>query len=125
MAPWCDGDSLFVVSTDFTHYGRDYGYEPFTDRVPERLAELDGGAFELLLARDAEGLLAYRSRTGITMCGLDAAALVLDLPLPPGGGELIAYARSADRDGDFSFSVSYAALVLARAPGSDAEVGHD
>ena len=115
LAPWCDGRSLLLVSTDLTHYGADYGFIPFTDRVPERLEQLDRGALDLVLARDPEGLAAYGARTGITMCGLEAAALALSAPLPPGGGEVIAYARSADRDGDFRRSVSYAGLVLTMA----------
>lgn len=115
LAPFADGRSLFLVSSDFTHYGAAYGYVPFRDRVPERLAELDGGAIARILARDPAGLLAYEQRTGITMCGIDAAALALSVPLPAGGGELLAYARSGDRDGDYSLSVSYAGLVLAPA----------
>ncbi len=118
LAPWCDGRSLLLVSTDLTHYGADYGFVPFTDRVPERLEQLDRGALDLVLARDPEGLAAYGARTGITMCGLEAAALALRAPLPPGGGEVIAYARSADRDGDFRRSVSYAGLLLTLPPDS-------
>lgn len=112
LAPWCGPDSLFVVSTDFTHYGAAYGYVPFAEDVPGRLQELDGGAIERLRARDPEGLLAYGERTGITMCGLHAAALALSAPLPAGEPPvLVDYARSGDREGDYSLSVSYAALL--------------
>ncbi len=113
LGRWCDGRSLFLVSSDFTHYGSAYGYVPFRDKVADRLRELDHGAIERILARDAAGLLDYERRTGITMCGIEAAALALSAPLPAaGGGELIAYARSGDRDGDYSVSVSYAGLLL-------------
>jgi len=113
LAPWCDGRSLFLVSSDFTHYGESYGYAPFREGARERIEALDRGAWELILARDPDGLLAYRERTGITMCGLDAAALALTAPLPAGlTGELAAYARSGDRDRDYTLSVSYAGLVL-------------
>ncbi|MHB8077824.1 MAG: AmmeMemoRadiSam system protein B [Candidatus Krumholzibacteriia bacterium] len=113
LAPWCDGRSLFLVSSDFTHYGEAYGYLPFREGVPERIEALDRGAWERILARDPDGLLAYRERTGITMCGLDAAALALTVPLPAGlTGELAAYARSGDRDRDYTLSVSYAGLIL-------------
>jgi AmmeMemoRadiSam system protein B/AmmeMemoRadiSam system protein A len=109
---WSDGDALFVVSTDFTHYGAAYGFQPFRDRVPERLRELDGGAIERILSRDAEGLLAYGERTGLTMCGIEATVLALSVKLPRGGAALVDYARSADRQGDYSLSVSYAGMML-------------
>ncbi len=125
LAPWCDGRSLFIVSSDFTHYGESYGYVPFTDRVPERLADLDAGAIELLLAGDADGLLDYGRRTGITMCGMEAAALLLSAPLSGGGARRVAYARSGDRDGDYSLSVSYAALILATSLRRGQENDHD
>jgi MEMO1 family protein len=112
LAPWCDGSTLFVISTDLTHYGAVYGYVPFRDRIPERLRELDQGVFDAILAWDAEALLDYGRRTGITMCGLEAAALVMSLPWPQRPrAALIDYARSADHDGDFTLSVSYAAAV--------------
>lgn len=112
LAPWCDGRTLFVVSTDLTHYGAAFGYLPFTADVPARLAQLDGGALDALRAWDAAALLAHRAATGITMCGLDAAALAISLPWPRRPRvEDLGYARSADRDGDFSHSVSYAAQL--------------
>jgi AmmeMemoRadiSam system protein B len=117
LAPWCDGDTLFVVSTDLTHYGATFGYIPFRDRVPERLRELDQGVLDAFLAWDAEALLTHAQRTGITMCGLEAAALVMSLPWPQRPhGAVVDYARSADRDGDFSLSVSYAAAVACLPP---------
>lgn len=112
LAPWTDGESLVIVSTDFTHYGAAFGYAPFHDDLPDRLAALDEGAIVCLERRDPAGLLAYRERTGITMCGLDAAALALSLPWP---ADLrirrVAYARSGDRDGSYEHSVSYAGLL--------------
>ncbi len=112
LAPWCDGSTLFVISTDLTHYGSIYGYVPFRDRLPERLRELDQGVLDAFLAWDAEALLDHARRTGITMCGLEAAALVLSLPWRERPrAAVIDYARSADRDGDYTLSVSYAAAV--------------
>jgi AmmeMemoRadiSam system protein B/AmmeMemoRadiSam system protein A len=114
LSRWCDGKSLFIVSSDFTHFGAAYGYTPFHDRIGERLRELDTGAIDIILNRDPAALLAYGDRTGITMCGIHAAALALSLPLPDRlAGALIDYRRSGDRDGDYSLSVSYAAILLA------------
>ncbi|MDO9693987.1 MAG: AmmeMemoRadiSam system protein B [Candidatus Latescibacteria bacterium] len=117
LAPWCDGSTLFVISTDLTHYGSVFGYIPFRDSVPDRLRELDQGVLDAVLAWDAEALLEYGRRTGITMCGLEAAALVMSLPWPQRPrAAVIDYARSADRDGDYTLSVSYAAAVACLPP---------
>ena len=113
LAELRDDRTLLLVSTDFTHFGADYGYLPFREDIPASLEKLDTGAILRVLGADAEGLREYGDRTGITMCGLEAAALALETGLP-GGYEaaLIDYARSADRDGDFSRSVSYAGVLV-------------
>lgn len=112
LGAFVDGRSLFVISTDLTHYGADYGYVPFVDDIPANLHRLDHGALDAVAHWDAAGLLAYGADSGITMCGLEAAALVLSLPWPSRPRTaLIDYTRSGDRDGDYTFSVSYAALV--------------
>jgi AmmeMemoRadiSam system protein B/AmmeMemoRadiSam system protein A len=117
LDPWRNRDHLLLVSTDLTHYGRDYGYVPFDQDVPARLEELDTGALLRILAHDADGLREYGEATGITMCGLEAAALALDRSdRNSHHANLIDYRRSADRDGDYSLSVSYAAALICHDP---------
>lgn len=112
---WRDAHHLLLVSSDLTHFGRDFGYVPFDEDVPARLERLDTGALLRILAHDAAGLREYGRRTGITMCGLAAASLALDDPdQRPHLAELLAYTRSADRDGDFTRSVSYAGVMICR-----------
>ena len=121
-----DDFTLLLVSTDFTHYGAAYGYVPFTEDVPMALERLDTGAILKILAADPDGLVAYGEQTGITMCGLQATALALACGLPTGyEAALIDYARSGDREGDYSLSVSYAAILMCRgaAPQSGPESG--
>jgi AmmeMemoRadiSam system protein B len=113
LAEGIDEETLILVSTDLTHYGASYGYVPFTENVPAALEELDSGAILRVLAADPAGLRQYGRETGITMCGLEAAAVALGAGLPPGHeGALIDYTRSGDRDGDYSLSVSYASVLL-------------
>jgi AmmeMemoRadiSam system protein B len=113
LASLAGPDTLILVSTDFTHYGVSYGYVPFTANLPAALEELDTGAILRILAADPEGLRKYGQDTGITMCGLEAAAIALKRGLEPGyEGALIDYTRSADRDGNYSLSVSYASILL-------------
>ncbi|MGD9547496.1 MAG: AmmeMemoRadiSam system protein B [Candidatus Krumholzibacteriia bacterium] len=115
-------DDLLLVSTDFTHYGASFGYVPFRRDVPEQIERLDAGAILKILGNEPTGLVEYGAGTGITMCGLEAAALALACGLPPGyEAALLDYARSADRDGDYSLSVSYAALLICSGAGSPPE----
>jgi AmmeMemoRadiSam system protein B/AmmeMemoRadiSam system protein A len=119
LEPWRNDRHLFLVSSDFTHYGHDYGFLPFADDVPRRLEQLDTGAILKILAHDGDGLVEYGVATGITMCGLDAAALALTGPAPAGyEAALLDYARSADLEGDDTRSVSYAALLLCAGAGT-------
>ncbi len=113
LAAELDEGTLLLVSTDLTHYGADYGFVPFTADIPAAIERLDAGALLRVLAGDGPGLLEYGRATGITMCGLEAAALALACGVPPGhGAALLDYARSGDRDGDYTRSVSYAAAIL-------------
>ena len=126
LANLLDADTLLLVSTDLTHYGRSFGYVPFTTDVPAALERLDSGAILKVLAGDAAGLRAYGRETGITMCGLEAAAVALDCGLPTGyEAALLDYSRSGDRDRDYSVSVSYAAVLLCSGPGSGPEAGDE
>lgn len=117
LAAELDDATLLVISTDLTHYGVSYGFTPFADRPATDLAaaieSLDAGALLRVLAGDGEGLLRYGRATGITMCGLEAAALALACGVPEGHrGALLGYARSGDRDADYAQSVSYAAALI-------------
>lgn len=113
LAGLADEGTLFLVSTDFTHYGAAYGYVPFTENLPAALERLDSGAILKVLAADPTGLREYGQSTGITMCGLEATALALDREFPDGyEGALVDYSRSGDREGDYSLSVSYASLLF-------------
>lgn len=108
MSRWTD--TLFIVSTDFTHYGKDFGFAPFSGDLKQQIRDLDYGAIDAILNRDSSALLDYEQETGITMCGLQATALMLQLPV--GEAKLLDYSRSGDIDNNYSFSVSYASIVL-------------
>jgi AmmeMemoRadiSam system protein B len=109
-----DGETLFVVSSDFTHYGASFDYLPFVpngaDEVSAALRELDLGAIEPVLLGDAESFLAYVRRTGITVCGRGPITAFLYSAARRLTGELASYYTSLDVTGDFEHSVSYAAI---------------
>ena len=107
------GETLLLVSSDFTHYGAAFGFQPFTHDIPQSLETLDSGAILRILAGDPQGLLDYGRQSEITMCGLPAAAVALGCGLPEGyEAGLLGYSRSGDRDNDYNHSVSYASILI-------------
>lgn len=115
LRPLLDPHTLVVASSDFTHYGEDFGYVPFRTDVPRNLERLDRGAIDPILARDADSFVRYQSDTGITVCGYRPIALLLSL-LPAGArGALVEYTTSGHVTGDFEHCVSYAAISFAAA----------
>jgi AmmeMemoRadiSam system protein B len=111
-----DGETLFVVSSDFTHYGAQFGYLPFSpdgaDYVSAALRRLDFGAIDPICAGDADGFEHYVQATGITVCGRGPIMAFLQLCARRLTGEVAAYSTSLDVTGDYEHSVSYASLVF-------------
>ncbi len=115
LKPMMGEGTLVVASSDFTHYGPNYGFVPFTENVPEQLKKLDMGAFEKIAALDADGFLAYRQRTRATICGYVPIAILLSMLEPDSKCKLVHYATSGELTGDFTNSVSYLAAVFSGA----------
>jgi AmmeMemoRadiSam system protein B/AmmeMemoRadiSam system protein A len=109
--------TVLVVSSDFTHFGANYDYQPFRTEVPRRLAELDGGAVRKILSRDLAGFEAYLDSTDATICG--AAPIRILIQALKGRdleGRCVDYYRSGDMMADFANTVSYAGLAFFPAP---------
>lgn len=111
-----DGATLFLVSSDFTHYGAAFDYVPFppdgAEPVRRRLAELDAGAIEAVCRGDADGFRDYVEATGATVCGWGPIEALLRARGEALAGELVSYYTSLDVTGDHEHSVSYASIVL-------------
>ena len=118
LTPLAGDRTVFVVSSDFTHYGRQFGYEPFpaqgAEQVRARLHDLDMGAIAPLLRSDVAAFQRHIAETGDTVCGhIPIAAFVFWLGSDH-RGELLAYQTSLDVTGDYKHSVSYAAIGFPR-----------
>src|SRR5262249_38984161 len=76
-----DPQTLFVVSSDFVHYGRRFGSLPFPSSdatsVRTALRRLDMGAIEYVCRGDAAGFRRYIAETGATICGRTPIAAFL------------------------------------------------
>ena len=103
---------LYVASSDFTHYGRQFGYVPFATDVKNRLKKLDMGAVDRIAAKDFDGFLDYRQRTGATICGWQPIGTLLAIAEENWQPKLLRYYTSGHLTGDWRHSVSYVSLVF-------------
>ncbi len=112
IRPFVDEKTLIVTSSDFTHYGSQYGYVPFTENVKENMRNLDGGAAEKIIAKDPEGFRQYVKQTGATICGKNPIVLMLKILSRKAEGKLVEYTTSGDITGDYDMAVGYAGIVF-------------
>jgi MEMO1 family protein len=123
LAKLDDGHTLFVFSSDFSHYGPRFDYQPygpFSAEVSAKVRTLNERAVTLLADDDAPGFRSYLRETGNTICGRSGLATLLELlPLIAPKAAAVTLARYASTDipgiQDDS-SVSYVALAFLRQP---------
>jgi len=112
IAPLLSTSTLVVVSSDFTHFGPRFGYEPFKDDVPARLRALDMGAIAAIEAGDAVAFARYVETTRATICGHRAIDALLALPGRTARARLVEYDTSGRMTGTWEHSVSYAGIAF-------------
>jgi AmmeMemoRadiSam system protein B/AmmeMemoRadiSam system protein A len=110
-----DEETLVIASSDFVHYGVNYGYAPFKQDIPEQIKKLDMGAYEYIARLDGPGFLDYRRNTGATICGYIPIAILLSMLSKPADAHLVDYATSGEQAGDYTNSVSYLSVAFAGA----------
>ena len=115
--------TIFVVSSDFTHYGDNFDYHPFkfkkapsANEVKDVLKRLDGGAIDEILKLSFKGFRDYVTKSEITICGRNPIALFLKILEGEEGvtPSLLKYYTSIDSTGDYSSSVSYTSMIFTR-----------
>jgi AmmeMemoRadiSam system protein B/AmmeMemoRadiSam system protein A len=118
IAEAIDDRSLLVVSTDFTHYGRRFGFTPFADAEGEdlrdRIRDLDMEVVSHLTRIDPGGFRDCMEATQATVCGRSSLGVVLDMFC---GSELLRpvflrWANSGAVTGRYSDCVSYVAMAF-------------
>jgi AmmeMemoRadiSam system protein B len=110
-----DKKVVIVASSDFTHYGRNYGYIPFELDVKKKLKELDLNAAGYVKNIDPEGFVNYVGYNNATICGRCTLPVMLELLKHKKDRmkvDLLQYYSSGDITGDYKNCVGYAAIVL-------------
>ncbi len=120
LLPLLDADTLLVASSDFTHFGPNYDYQPFKDDVPAKLRELGEQAAAPLLKGDYDGFAAHLQTTGDTICGRNPIQLLLRTLSMQGGADGVraAFDTSGNLINDFTNSVTYQSFVFTRRAGT-------
>ncbi|MBP7146565.1 MAG: AmmeMemoRadiSam system protein B [Acidobacteria bacterium] len=128
LAALHDGRTLYVFSSDFTHYGPRFGYTPFGPSAMKAGAEikhLADRAIGYLSARDAAGFRAYLEETGDTICGRNGLGVLLELLpkiAPDAKPTVVArYTSTELPDSRDDNSVSYVAMTFGSAPARPGE----
>ena len=123
LAPYLDDPrNLFVVSTDFCHWGRRFGYTPWAGEAEgtplhESIERLDRRGMRTIEAKDAEAFAAYLAETRNTICGRHPLGVFLRaLERSRGFREraiqFTRYEQSGRAEGYRDSSVSYASAVV-------------
>ncbi len=113
-------DILWIISSDFTHYGTPFRYVPFDDNIQENLKKLDSFAAERIISLDYDGFSDHLKRTGATICGANPIKILIkalkqsvDKGMPI-SGKMIEYTSSGELTGDWSHCVDYIGIVFYR-----------
>ena len=83
LAPYLDDDAnLFIVSSDFCHWGKRFGYQPWDEGrkdvgLHEQIEEMDRRGMEIIESKDADAFTAYLKETGNTICGRHPIGVLL------------------------------------------------
>ncbi len=106
---------IVIASSDFTHYGINYGYMPFSKDIKENLYKLDKDAIEFIEKLDSKGFLQYVNEKKTTICGQYPIAVMIELCRLLGASKanLLKYYTSGDITKDYSSSVvGYGSIVV-------------
>jgi AmmeMemoRadiSam system protein B len=95
------GRTLLVASSDFTHYGRRFGYDPYArlerSAQREKVKEDDLALARLLSEGKSEQALAFSNEKKLTICGIAPSAIVSEIAKRLGlKGSIASYYSSYD-----------------------------
>ena len=106
--------AIVIASSDFTHYGVNYGFFPFSENIKENMYKLDNEAIDEIRKLDSQGFLDCISNSGATICGRMPIATILSISKQLGAkkANLLHYYTSGDIVKDYSSAVGYGAISI-------------
>ena len=107
---------LIVASSDFTHYGAAYGYEPFSGEkeIIKKVKEIDMEVIKLITELKPSEVIKTCDEKRLTVCGYGGIATMLFAAKILGAtkGELMDYSTSFEVSNDIDAVVGYAGILI-------------
>ena len=111
--------TLVVISSDFTHYGPNFNYVPFTNDISNKIKQIDKKALGFIQSKDALGFWNWFHNFQTTICGRYAISLLLELL--NNDDEILdaKYQQSGELNNEWLNSVSYYGLIIGKESKND------
>lgn len=111
---------LLIISSDFIHYGEDYGFVPFGAPVQPQIRAYDMRTVKAISALDSATFESFARENPHAACGINSLRVLSALYEHTGLRVTeLAYDTSGRRSGDDDASVSYIALSVSDAVADD------
>lgn len=111
-----DDETLFVISSDFCHWGMSFDYTPYdksvSDSVSGYIKALDKQGMDIIEEQDGKKFVNYLKETNNTICGRHPITIFLEALKETGAKattKFVNYAQSGEIRKKYDSSVSYAA----------------
>lgn len=108
-------DDLLLISSDFLHYGENYGYVPFGAPVQENIRKYDARTIEAIQKLDGSSFEKFARETPHAACGINSLrilAFTFTFEHSHYQARELAYDTSGRRSGEDDMSVSYVAMAI-------------
>lgn len=118
LRSYIDDQTLVVVSSDFTHYGKRFSYEPFKEmkHISDHICQLDSSVVAQIQAQNLQGFDHVLQKTKATVCGRNPLKVLLALIQEKALGDVesyvVGYDTSASELESSEHSVSYVSCVF-------------
>lgn len=100
-----------IASSDFTHFGANYGFVPFNKNVKENLYALDKNAIDSILKLNPREFHEKAEKT--TICGMAGIIILIEIMKnQKAKAELLKYYTSGDINQDYKSAVGYASIIF-------------
>lgn len=109
LADFIKDKEIVIASSDFTHYGRNYGFMPFDNG--KDIYKFDNVIILNILKNDSQAFYSLAKKS--TVCGIYSVTILTEISRIKGwNAKLLKYSTSAEVAGTWDSVVGYAGLVF-------------